>query len=69
MVPDKNVGVIVLTNEQHVGFPDAIGLWTLDRILDNPKVDYVADTLKAAKTKFETEAKLPIRGSSRRSHR
>jgi len=58
MVPDKNVGVIVLTNEQHVGFPDAIGLWTLDRILDNPKVDYVADTLKAAKTKFETEAKL-----------
>jgi CubicO group peptidase (beta-lactamase class C family) len=58
MVPDKRVGVIVLTNETNVGFPDAIGLWTLDRILDNPKVDYVADTLNAAKTKFETTAKL-----------
>ncbi len=58
MVPDKSVGVIVLTNEMNVGFPDAIGLWTLDRILDNPKVDYVADTLKAAKTKYETVAKL-----------
>jgi len=58
MVADKSVGVIVLTNETNVGFPDAIGLWTLDRILDNPKVDYVADTLKAAKTKFETTAKL-----------
>jgi hypothetical protein len=58
MVPDKNVGVIVLSNETNVGFPDAIGLWTLDRILDNPKVDYAADTLKAAKNKFETAVKL-----------
>jgi Beta-lactamase/Domain of unknown function (DUF3471) len=58
MVPDKNVGLIVLTNETNMGFPDAIGLWTLDRILDNPKVDYVADALKAAKTKFETIDKL-----------
>lgn len=58
MVPDKSVGVILLTNETNVGFPDAIGLWTLDRILDNPKVDYVADRLKVAKTKVETTAKL-----------
>jgi CubicO group peptidase (beta-lactamase class C family) len=58
MVPDKNVGLIVLTNETNMGFPDAIGLWTLDRILDNPEVDYVADALKAAKTKFETIDKL-----------
>ena len=58
MVPDKNVGVIVLTNETNVGFPDAIGLWTLDRILDNPQVDYVANALSAAKTKFEMAAKL-----------
>jgi CubicO group peptidase (beta-lactamase class C family) len=58
MVPDRNIGVIVLTNEVNVGFPDAIGLWILDRILDNAKVDHVADTLKAARTKFETAAKL-----------
>ena len=58
MAPDKGVGIIVLTNETNVGFPDAIGLWTLDRVLDNPKVDYVANTLKAAKTRFETAANL-----------
>ena len=58
MAPDKSVGVIVLTNETNVGFPDAIGLWTLDRILDNPEVDYVAETLKGAKTRFATTANL-----------
>jgi hypothetical protein len=58
MVPDKNVGVIVLTNEENVDFPDALGLWTLDCILDNPKTDHLADALKTAKTHFETRAKL-----------
>ena len=43
MVPDKHVGVVVLTNEANVGFPDAIGLWVLDRLLGNPKVDHVAN--------------------------
>ena len=33
---DNAVGVIVLTNQQNVGLPDAIGLWALDRLLDNP---------------------------------
>ncbi len=73
MVPDKNLGVIVLTNETNVGFPDAIGLWTLDRILDNPEVDRVAEALKAATSRFETMPSclpsLPARDRSRRSHR
>ena len=73
MVPDKNLGVIVLTNETNVGFPDAIGLWTLDRILDNPEVDHVAEALKAATSRFDTMTKLspslPTRDRSRRSHR
>ena len=66
MVPDKNVGVIVLTNETNVGFPDAIGLWILDRILDNPKINHVADRLKAAKTNFETTDKLFTKPASPR---
>jgi CubicO group peptidase (beta-lactamase class C family) len=73
MVPDKSVGVIVLTNETNVGFPDAIGLWTLDRILDNPKVDYVADTLRQRKPNSRRRPSclpsLPSRDRSRRSHR
>lgn len=53
-VPDHDVGVIVLSNETNVGFPDAIGEWTLDRLLENPVVDHVANRLAAAKAGFET---------------
>ena len=66
MVPDKNLGVIVLTNETNVGFPDAIGLWTLDRILDNPEVDRVAEALKAATSRFDTMTKLFAKPASPR---
>jgi hypothetical protein len=58
LLVDKDVGVIILTNEENNGLPDSIGSWALDRLLANPRVDYAADTLKAAKTSFETTAKL-----------
>jgi CubicO group peptidase (beta-lactamase class C family) len=61
MVPDKDIGVIVLTNETNAGLPDAIGRWILDQILGNAKVDHVADVLKAAKANFGTAAKLYAR--------
>ena len=51
--PETGVGVIILTNESNVGFPDALGIWTLDRLLDNPSVDHVAKTFEAAKAKYE----------------
>ena len=57
MLPDKNVGVIVLTNQENVGFPDALGLWTLDRILDNPKVDHEAIVLARAKATYRDSVK------------
>ncbi len=46
-VPEAGIGVTVLTNETNVGFPDAVGLWVLDRLLGNPSVDHVAKTLEA----------------------
>jgi CubicO group peptidase (beta-lactamase class C family) len=66
LVPEWKVGVVVLTNEVNLGFPDAIGLWTLDRILGNPEVDHVADKLKAAKASFEAGARLYARPASPR---
>jgi CubicO group peptidase (beta-lactamase class C family) len=53
MAPDRNVGVVVLTNETNVGFPDAIGLWVMDRILGNDRIDHVANRLKSARAGFE----------------
>lgn len=48
LVPDRDLAVIVLTNETNVGFPDAVGEWTIDRLLGNPEVDHVAAKLAQA---------------------
>ncbi len=53
---DKGVGVIILANT--VGFPDAIGSWTMDRILGNPEVDQAAKMLQAATAKYEAAMKM-----------
>jgi CubicO group peptidase (beta-lactamase class C family) len=66
MVPDRNVGVIVLTNETNVGLPDAVGRWILDLILGNAKVDHVADALKAAEASFGAAARLFAKPASPR---
>jgi CubicO group peptidase (beta-lactamase class C family) len=58
LAPDRNVGVVILTNESNEGFPTALGIWMLDRILDNPQRDYAADALKQAKASFEATAKV-----------
>ena len=58
LVPEKNVAVIVLTNEENQGLPDAIGRWTIDRILANPEVDDVAIRHKAAVEGYEANAKM-----------
>ena len=46
---DKDVGIVVLTNQTNVGMPDAIGQWALDRLLGNPDVDHLATALERAK--------------------
>src|SRR5262245_2632041 len=58
LVPDKNIGIIILTNETNVTAPNSLGVWVLDRILGNAKHDPVAENLKNATAKFETAAKL-----------
>ncbi len=55
--PEKHAGVVVLTNETNVGFPDAIGAWVLDRIFGNPNVDHVAAALKRAQAGSEKSVK------------
>src|SRR5437867_2472216 len=58
LVPDKNIGIIILTNETNVEAPNSLGVWVLDRILGNAKHDPVAENLKNAKANFEQTAKL-----------
>jgi CubicO group peptidase (beta-lactamase class C family) len=55
---DRKLGLIILSNEQNVGFPDALGAWIMDRLLGNPEVDHAAETLTRAKTNYEDAAKL-----------
>src|SRR5262249_27762572 len=56
--PDRHIGVVILTNEGNVGFPDALGLWIFDRLLDNAPVDHVAKTLEKAKKDFSNADKM-----------
>ena len=58
LAPDRNVGVVILSNETNVGFPAALGQWVLERIFGNPQRDHVADRLKEAKASFEAAAKV-----------
>jgi len=50
--PDCKLGLIVLSNQSNVGMPDAVGLWAIDRLLDNPMVDYGAQKLAEARTTY-----------------
>jgi CubicO group peptidase (beta-lactamase class C family) len=54
---DRNLGVIVLSNQSNVGMPDALGLWTLDRLLGNPMVNHGAIVLAGAKTRYADDVK------------
>jgi CubicO group peptidase (beta-lactamase class C family) len=66
LLPERDGGVIVLSNAANMGLPDALGTWALDRLLDNPAVDYVADALKGAKDHFAKLDKLFARPASPR---
>jgi hypothetical protein len=50
-LPDRGVGVIVLSNAQNQGFPDAAAQWFYDRLLGNDPVDNVALALAAARAR------------------
>lgn len=50
-LPDHEAGVVFLTNTNNVGLPDALGASVLDRMLDNPRRDYVDIKLKQARKK------------------
>jgi CubicO group peptidase (beta-lactamase class C family) len=65
-VPDKGFGVVVLSNETNVGLPDAVALWTLDRLLGNPEEDIVAAKLQAAREGARKDATLWARPASPR---
>jgi CubicO group peptidase (beta-lactamase class C family) len=57
-LPKKRIGVIVLSNEENKGFPDAVGLWVCDKLLGNPEIDYVQKALARAQAGAAAEEKL-----------
>lgn len=61
---DRKLGIIVLSNQTNVGMPDAIGLWTMDRLLGNPMVDHGAKNLAQAKKTFAEGVKQFARPSN-----
>jgi hypothetical protein len=59
---DRKLGVIVLYNLSGSGMPgEALGLWTLDRLLGNPMVDYESIMLANAKATYTDNVKRVAR--------
>jgi CubicO group peptidase (beta-lactamase class C family) len=65
-LPGRGVGVIVLTNMENKGFPDAIGLWIYDRLLGNPVIDHMHDALARVKAEETRQRELYKRPASPR---
>lgn len=63
---DRKIGVVILTNQVNVGFPDALGKWTINRLLNNPSDDYVAASLKKARADDAKQRQTFARPSSSR---
>lgn len=58
MQPDRKVGLVILSNQGNVGFPDGVGLWAMDRLMDNPEIDYAGLLFASAKAKYAEDTKL-----------
>lgn len=52
-LPDGKTGIVILTNLENLGLPDALAMWFYDRVLGNPAVDNVGLAAAAAKTRRE----------------
>ena len=52
-LPDGKTGIVILTNLENLGLPDALAMWFYDRLLGNPAVDNVGLAAAAAKTRRE----------------
>ncbi|PZR93685.1 MAG: hypothetical protein DI537_09765 [Stutzerimonas stutzeri] len=52
-LPDGKTGIVILTNLENTGMPDALAMWFYDRVLGNPAVDNIALTATAAKGRRE----------------
>lgn len=56
-LPDKGLGVVVLSNLQNHGFPDAIATGIYNALLGNPATDQLAAAAERARAGYEAEAK------------
>ncbi len=63
-LPDRNVGMVVLTNLDNKGLPDALALEFYDRVLGNPAQDRVQHALTAATAATKQDAKNYARPKS-----
>jgi CubicO group peptidase (beta-lactamase class C family) len=54
---DRKLGIVVLTNQEDAGMPEAIGLWTMDRLLGNPVADHGAKNLALVQTVYADSVK------------
>ncbi|MBF9233169.1 serine hydrolase [Microvirga alba] len=60
-VPDRDLGIVILSNLENTGLPDAAAQWFYDRVMGNDAVDNVALALEAMRAKQEEERQKEAR--------
>ncbi|MQT12414.1 serine hydrolase [Segnochrobactrum spirostomi] len=51
LLPERGVGIVILTNEQNQGFPDAVATWFYQRYLGEDPTDWVDRALTTARVR------------------
>lgn len=54
-LPDYGVGIVILTNLQNQGFPDALAMTAYDLLLGNPATDHITVAFEHAKAEVATD--------------
>lgn len=55
LLPDYGVGIVILTNLQNQGFPDALATTAYDLLLGNPATDHITAAFERAKAEVATD--------------
>jgi CubicO group peptidase (beta-lactamase class C family) len=69
LIPEENVGIVVLSNSENRGFPDATAMWFYRKVLGEPDLDVLGQAATAAKAKFDAEAASYVKPADARPPR
>jgi CubicO group peptidase (beta-lactamase class C family) len=66
LVPEDDVGIVILSNVENKGFPDLAAMWFYRHLLGEPELDVMTKALESARQKLAADKALYVRPASPR---